>query len=1237
MPAANTVAFGAVLAGVGVQQAYRHHERMKAKKREAEAEREARLQAAASKRFAEEMRQRAEDWQTERDQSQWHARSQQQDSLRSWIDEVQLEFTAHTEKQLGRLIARLERMPGASWTRSSPLAVALCIACCSGDFDSVERLLIDQMVNVWAESQQSVSALGLSCTRISLRSAQVALQWLDDLAAEAPLLSTECMGSLSAICANSSVSGDGERQFDVIDLSSDTSGAVFAKLQRSLGIFVVPLSNTPGGSESVYRNLQAQFGVRWVSQETHCAQDIEARIAYKRRADAIANRSEFKSYGAGKKYMSNAALQQAYRAAQNQAYEEYKTHSLAARATGVTKFCYVASQGCALDQEKFKQLPVDVKARMLATNFPVHAGFEFTLDHRTKERSPIQPLTGPDRPVLVCDPDNYAMLERNAKVRGVFLSWKNKRTKSGQRANGSKPAQDHKRALPTVKNTRALRRERAQFFAEAWLARQAQIIHERLQKISETKTGATAKEPKGVACLLGASIEHCCAIGGSLTVTGFVFPLLKMMRERDLSMLDDEIWRRDLEATLVASILSTVPPSRSSRDLNTTNDAQQKHEAQANAFATEYVDMIRGGHRRPARSAAGLFPYQIVQSSTPCRDAIAGIIQYGHPDAGEAQLEYELRSFHDAHEAEAKAAGPLLAKSTAIEPMWWIALCNGLLLAFGALTFWSVWVLCEEVFWLLDVSVIYWVPASMVSTLVNTAYCCLTVFEVAAMICIVCGTVHYFGSIADCASDQDCGWWASMTSTPTVFMGTRRAGFIFLAEARGWVTQMELDLQFLEQRCENQVREWELRLLSADIERHVRTNRITTTELRYLLHDLSSATDHDEQPSSSSNSAYSSSVEFELPCSVQMAEAFLKVEVAVEKATQSSDSKKVAGRDEVKSSGLCMPRRRVVDILETAGVDAVSGIPSTVIPSLECTDKDEGDEGFDNNTQSADSGFAAASSPRFSISERVEWCVGFGCAKLLDFSTEKGNTVDDLSISGWCEHHHLTHLQTRLEKNGVDRWCLRDLANDEDLRVELIMDESMEFNEAEEHQMLQALELPDGTWFKGTVIGGGNTGTEVLLDDGRTVYVSSIENANGRLLRPLSTNPTTKTRQKQAKETSNGKKSAENVRKKPSKAMTIEQAISEDGWEVKRGGKHIKLFRKLVLDDGSEIYQRGPTLSCTPSDIRARQNQLADFNRLRIATFEQMELLGNAPSQSSGGTDSPDNGSMACKWQANFR
>ena len=84
---------------------------------------------------------------------------------------------------------------------------------------------------------------------------------------------------------------------------------------------------------------------------------------------------------------------------------------------------------------------------------------------------------------------------------------------------------------------------------------------------------------------------------------------------------------------------------------------------------------------------------------------------------------------------------------------------------------------------------------------------------------------------------------------------------------------------------------------------------------------------------------------------------------------------------------------------------------------------------------------------------------------------------------------------------------------------------------------------------------------------------------------------------------------------------------------MKRGGKHIKLVRKLVLEDGSEVYQRGPTLSCTPSDIQARSNQLADFNRLRVATFDQMQMLGNAPPSARAQSGS----SMASRWNPDFR
>jgi hypothetical protein len=94
------------------------------------------------------------------------------------------------------------------------------------------------------------------------------------------------------------------------------------------------------------------------------------------------------------------------------------------------------------------------------------------------------------------------------------------------------------------------------------------------------------------------------------------------------------------------------------------------------------------------------------------------------------------------------------------------------------------------------------------------------------------------------------------------------------------------------------------------------------------------------------------------------------------------------------------------------------------------------------------------------------------------------------------------------------------------------------------------------------------------------------------------------------------------------KPQTVAAAISEYGWEVHRGGKHIKLSRKRVLADGSEVYQRGPTLSCTPSDIRARKNQIADLiRRKERETFAQLQMLENCPKQADYVM-----GSMASRW-----
>lgn len=304
---------------------------------------------------------------------------------------------------------------------------------------------------------------------------------------------------------------------------------------------------------------------------------------------------------------TNGARKRAHRAAQDQAYEEYKEEFAAAQATASTKFCYAVSPGSsALDQTMFQQLPPHLTAQLLVTNFPIGKGFEYTLEHtKPNARPQLEPLTGPGGPVPDCGPDDHAMMERNAKVRGVLLKppkhlYKRKLAQRKRQApstaessmgKGGKAQQ--REFQPLERPSSVQNQQRAKFFADVWLAQEARIVQARLLELSgAAHSGAGA-------CLVGASLEHCCAIGGSLSTKDFVFPLLQSMRQRDLSMLDDEKWRGELEEALVVTIVTTIPPERSEEEPVAV--AEAKHEEQATVFATEYVDMIRGGHRRPAR------------------------------------------------------------------------------------------------------------------------------------------------------------------------------------------------------------------------------------------------------------------------------------------------------------------------------------------------------------------------------------------------------------------------------------------------------------------------------------------------------------------------------------------------------------------------------------------------------------------------------------------------------------
>ena len=72
-------------------------------------------------------------------------------------------------------------------------------------------------------------------------------------------------------------------------------------------------------------------------------------------------------------------------------------------------------------------------------------------------------------------------------------------------------------------------------------------------------------------------------------------------------------------------------------------------------------------------------------------------------------------------------------------------------------------------------------------------------------------------------------------------------------------------------------------------------------------------------------------------------------------------------------------------------------------------------------------------------------------------------------------------------------------------------------------------------------------------------------------------------------------------------AQKLNDYIAQGGYLVDRGGKHIKLRRTIRGANGEEILQTA-TLSLTPSDHRARSNELS---RLRQHERERVAYMGH--------------------------
>eukprot|EP01045_Picozoa_sp_COSAG04_P014749 COSAG04_NODE_1121_length_8162_cov_9.527595_2_plen_1179_part_00 len=1174
-PAAQVAGMLAVTAGAVGLHMHQQHRSWQAERREKAAEEEWKVQMAAELDYMEGVRQRAAE----------SASEQEEEGRRqgTFISDVFAELSRLGKLELAKLVDRLDMasaQSSAAWTRSPALAVALCAACLTGNFELVMHAMESQHASTDGDLA-AVSALGLSCTRISPRSARIVHEWLDSLAAKTHHVPNKVLSTLTKLAQSSC---EGIRDFDILELSGDDWGEASAEhCVRSLcalGFQVLPLSKA---GDTDVASLCARGGIPCIcAEDDYCAELLQALARYDRKAQELRGRREFRVYGDGCTYATEAQLQAAFRAESERLNAAHVQECERAAQSAVSKLCFVRTRGSRaagpggrtdmFDARWDRTSKSKLRESVIVLNFPEEASFECTLSPGSNSPERVVPLTGPDYRLTAPQTGDgwVALHKKNAGLRGVGQVGGRKR--KGQRKSQARFASFEFEALGCT--PRSLTLQRAEFFAEQWLRREVSEVSKRLAKLS-----------RGSSCMVGASIEHCCAIGGSVQATQAMTGALQVMRQQDLARLDSEQQRDELEDLLISSILTTVPPARTEDNGDDTAAAVEKHEAQVKRFTCDYVDMIRGGHRRPARSLAGQFPYELVQASTPHFQAMEGVLSIPFQDCGEAQLASDLHSFHSRHEDEARNAGPLVAKSTATQPLWWSAGCGTACLALAGLAFWAAEVSLAGLAERFDFEDL---PLAKFAV-----FACSAVLAVAS----VGAFVHYLGNFADVRElPEGNGLLHHLSSTLHVYSACCRSSYLALAQMKGWVSAIELDLQRLEHDCEKQMREWEFRLLGEEIGRHVKTKRISTTELKFLLTDLTTvATDE---------AVDGDTIEVELPCPAETAEQFLKLPVTQDTASSESET----------TSTPNLPRRRVADILDAAAwshaagmrpadVKQIGGITQSANGAAADSKKRQEDEKLGQLRQQLRQKQKIArgkkrqqkqSTLRFSVGDAVLWHLG-------DRGHEMLQSTD---CEAWLRYHHIEHLKPVLERDDLcmDMEFVRLLASDSEARVDAFEEGFVDhdgchiLNERDESLLLTAIEHPDRSWYRGTVEWArGPGGVEeaayrVLLDDGRSVAAQSDTDTHIRRVVDGAAGAVD-----DVEEDEDEGDSAEEdatTQTDSAKPQSVNEAIAAFGWEVHRGGKHIKLSRKLELADGSEVYQRGPTLSCVgprcPTIVLAR-------------------------------------------------
>ena len=138
MPPAQVAGMAVVTAAAVGLSLHSQHKSWQVEKREKAAEAERVVQEAAQKDYMADFRSRAAQSQSE------SARDNQRQG--SFVVDASAEYLRAAHKELKKLVERLDAasaQSGAAWTRSPALAVALCAACLTGNFELVMHAVED--------------------------------------------------------------------------------------------------------------------------------------------------------------------------------------------------------------------------------------------------------------------------------------------------------------------------------------------------------------------------------------------------------------------------------------------------------------------------------------------------------------------------------------------------------------------------------------------------------------------------------------------------------------------------------------------------------------------------------------------------------------------------------------------------------------------------------------------------------------------------------------------------------------------------------------------------------------------------------------------------------------------------------------------------------------------------------------------------------------------------------------